>query len=350
MTKALEAYEKMNENQRNKYVKSLVKKQLAKQFNSFTSYGIFKASKALNWFIYSFTNYTFTNYTFPPRYTIKYIIGAPIVFNIAIEDFKSYREGFALNRQIMEQLGQEKIDEKYDLVGCEIDNPSIDKVTRVIVDKAAYEKIKAKKKIMQSYIENEKTCRNYMITDVQFENDGNRIVTYITVPSVSTAILEKSLFKEYELSEHIRYEILGNNSKAIEAEMNKEQELIADIVKRICSLTEDKDILEGLIKHFKLNVKTKDKYTDDIILEALWEIIETTENKLIEIMNNGDEAIKANREAFDLFEEAKISYRRQLASTQHKISSERKAFGKLRVYTDKDLYAKYKENRTETYY
>lgn len=88
MTKELEAYEKMSENQRNKYVEALVKKQLTKQFNSFTSFGIFKTYKAIYWFLNLYDEAE--KYNIAERYTLKYIIGAPIVYRISKDKFNKY--------------------------------------------------------------------------------------------------------------------------------------------------------------------------------------------------------------------------------------------------------------------
>lgn len=60
-------------------------------------------------------------------------------------------------------------------------------------------------------------------------------------------------------------------------------------------------------------------------------------------MYDSDETIKANKELFETFEKAKMSYRRFIATSYHKISSEEKAFQFLRIYTDSALHAKYVE-------
>lgn len=346
MTKELEAYEKMSENQRNKYVEALVKKQLTKQFNSFTSYGILKAYKAIYWFL-EFSDEIEGRHIYAERYTLKYIIGAPIIHSLAIDDYKSYREGFVLNRHNILDLGQEKIDDKYNLVNCFATRPDIEIITKITVDKSLYEKIKAKKELLKTYIEDEKCGRNYVITDVKFENNDKRVITYIVVPSVHTAILEMSEFREYELTEHLRYEILGDNGKSIEAENIKTQELVADIVKRISDILNYNKIAMALVKHFKLKIKNKNDNTNDIIIESLEQILKSMEEKLIKIMYGSDEAIKANKGLFEAFESAKMSYRRFIVTSYHKISSEEKAFHFLKIYTDSALHAKYVECELE---
>ena len=347
MTKELKSYEEMSDNQRDNYIKTLLKNQLAKQFNSFTSYEEIKAYKAIQWFLASYDE-TLDNCLSLERYTLKYVIGAPIVYSLAIDDYKSYRESFVLSKKAMIFLGQEDIDDRYVPIKI-ITSTSIELITKVTVDKALYEKVKAKKKLFNTYVEKEKHGKNFMITDVQFENNNNRVVTYIVVPSVYADLFELSKFKNHKITDdtsNIEYEILGDNARDIEEDIIKTQELVADIVERISTYLNYHKIALTITEHFKLNIKDKDD-TNTIIFESLEQILKGIEKKLIKIMNTGSKEIRANREMFKTFEDAKITYRRFIATAYHKIKSEEKAFPFLRLCTDLELKDKYIECRLE---